>query len=36
LRLPRRVARQRVLSAKLDAETLTVHFSMTDDPGEDR
>jgi arsenite-transporting ATPase len=36
LRLPRRVARQRVLSAKLDAETLTVHFSMTADPGEDR
>jgi len=36
LRLPRRVARRRVLSAKLDAGTLTVHFSMTARPGEDR
>jgi arsenite-transporting ATPase len=36
LRLPRRVAGRRVLSAKLDAETLTVHFDVTARPGEDR
>ena len=36
LKLPRRIARRRVLSAKLDAERLTVHFEPTAPPGEDR
>jgi arsenite-transporting ATPase len=36
LKLPRRIARRRVLSAKLDAERLMVHFSMTARPGDDR
>jgi arsenite-transporting ATPase len=36
LRLPRRIARRRVLSAKLDAEKLTVHFDTTARPEEDR
>ena len=36
LRLPRRMTRRRVLSAKLDAEKLTVHFGTTAHPGEDR
>jgi arsenite-transporting ATPase len=36
LRLPRRIARHRVLSAKLDAERLTVHFSTTTRPEADR
>jgi len=35
LRLPRRIADRRVLSAKLDAERLTVHFSAATDPGGD-
>ena len=35
LRLPRRIADHRVLSAKLDAGTLTVHFATPTDPGED-
>jgi arsenite-transporting ATPase len=36
LRLPRRIADRRVLSAKLDADRLTVHFAATAHPGEDR
>jgi arsenite-transporting ATPase len=36
LKLPRRIARCSVLSAKLDAERLTVHFATTAHPGEDR
>ena len=36
LKLPRRIADRRVLSAKLDSERLTVHFATTADPGEDR
>jgi arsenite-transporting ATPase len=36
LRLPRRIARCPVLSAKLDAERLTVHFATTAHRGEDR
>jgi arsenite-transporting ATPase len=36
LRLPRRIASRRVLSAKLDAGQLTVHFGLTAHPGEDR
>jgi arsenite-transporting ATPase len=36
LRLPRRIAHCRVLSAKLDAERLTVHFATTAHRGEDR
>jgi len=36
LRLPRRIADRRVLSAKLDANRLTVHFAATPHPGEDR
>jgi arsenite-transporting ATPase len=35
LRLPRRIADRRVLSAKLDAERLTVHFATSTDPVED-
>jgi arsenite-transporting ATPase len=36
LKLPRRIADRRVLSAKLDSERLTVHFATTAHPGEDR
>jgi len=36
LKLPRRIAHCRVLSAKLDAERLTVHFATTAHRGEDR
>jgi arsenite-transporting ATPase len=36
LRLPRRMAGCRVLNAKLEAQRLTVHFSLADSQGEDR
>ena len=36
LKLPRRIARRRVLSAKLDTDKLTVHFSMAARTGGDR
>jgi arsenite-transporting ATPase len=36
LRLPRRIAGRRVLNAKLEAQMLTVHFSLAASEGEDR